>query len=118
MSSDCKRFYRYRTLFSGRSDVTHYYRAVAAVKRVGDNYEVAFSFCAPQDQFKKSFGKKIADGRLERGRKVFVTPEEVEEHKGVFEAAIYSIFNSYEKQPLWVPERLWVAGQLDDLEIH
>jgi len=83
------------------------YRVVAAVRRNGDlTFDIGFSFCAPNDAFIKELGRNIALGRLNAGRMVTVTADQVEFCEGVYNAAMASAIE-YDVRPSWLPQKVW-----------
>ena len=107
MSQSNGKFFRYRTVGENRP-----HRVVVAVKRTnsGENsvYDVGFSFCSPNDEraYTKVRGRRIAEGRLEKGVSVRVTAADVEDFGGVFNAAFVEVMG-LDERPHWLPQALW-----------
>ena len=101
-------FFRYRSI-SLFDDGEEDYRVVVAAVRKADIYCVGFAFCSPNDlsRFCKRTARTIATGRLSTERTgVLLTQQEVDTHKGVFNAAMEKALNLPEK-PRWFPVELW-----------
>lgn len=52
------------------------FRVTLAGKVEGDNLKVSISICTPSDNFKKSQGRRISEGRLNKGVKSVSIPLE------------------------------------------
>jgi len=50
------------------------YKITLAGQQEGTNLRVSISICSPSEQFKKSQGRRISEGRLKKGIKSFTLP--------------------------------------------